>query len=183
MAGVKTIHIKPALRALFMALLAAGPARAQWDGWDYTFDREVKPWAEMQAQIPPYPKDDTLIPLNVGAANSHRYFIDSKSVSAGSDGVVRYTMVVRTSGGATNVSFEGIRCDTREQKYYALGRSDGSWTRARNPQWRYIEFKQANNAHLVFYGEYACKGRMMVDSAAQILQALRHGTQREQFPN
>ena len=29
------------------------------------------------------------------------------------DGVVRYTLVTRTAGGATNVTYEGIRCEGR----------------------------------------------------------------------
>lgn len=161
-------------------LLAAGPVHGQWDGWDYTFDREIKSWTEMQAQIPAYPKDDTLIPLDVGAATPHRFFIDGKSVSTGSDGVVRYTLVIKTAGGATNVSFEGIRCETREQKYYAIGRSDGTWARARNPQWKRIEFKEINSQHITFYSEYACDGKFMLESAEQIVQALRRGPARVQ---
>lgn len=162
----------------FAALVSAGPALGQWDGWDYTYDREISPWAEMQQQIPAHPKDDTLIPLDVGAATAHRFFIDVKSVSVGSDGVVRYTLVIKTSGGATNVSFEGIRCETREQKYYAIGHSDGTWARARNPQWRRIEFKQINAQHITLYGEYLCRGKFMVESAEQIVQALRRGPSR-----
>ena len=161
-------------------LLAAGPARGQWEGWDYTFDREIKSWTEMQAQIPAYPKDDTLIPLDVGAATPHRFFIDGKSVSIGSDGVVRYTLVIKTAGGATNVSFEGIRCETREQKYYAIGRNDGSWVRARNPQWKRIEYKQVNAQHITLYAEYVCNGKFMMESAGQIVQALRRGPARAQ---
>lgn len=172
--GVKTTYIKFACWAA-AGLLAAGPVLAQWDGWDYNFDREVKPWAEMQAQIPAYPRDDNLIPLDVGSVAPHRFFIDGNSVSTGSDGVVRYTLVIKTAGGATNVSFEGIRCESREQKYYAIGRSDKSWVRARNPRWRYIEFKEVNAHHFTLYGEFMCRGKFMVESAGQVVEALRRG--------
>ncbi len=166
--------------AAVTALVSAGPSQAQWDGWDYNYDREIKPWAEMQQQIPAYPKDETLISLDVGAATSHRFFIDGKSISAGSDGVVRYTLVIKAAGGATNVSFEGIRCETREQKYYAIGHREGTWARARNPQWRHIEFKHINAHHITLYGEYLCRGKNMVESAEQIVQALRRGPSRTQ---
>lgn len=159
-------------------LMAAGPVCAQWDGWDYAFDREIKSWAEMQAQIPAYPKEENLIPLDVGAATSHRFFVDGNSVSAGTDGVVRYTLVIKAAGGATNVSFEGIRCESREQKYYAIGRSDRTWVRARNPQWRYIEFREVNAHHITLYGDYMCSGKIMMESAEQIVQALRRGPKR-----
>lgn len=160
-------------------LSTAALAQSQWEGWDYSFDREIKPWAEMQAQLPAYPGDGTLLPLDVGAVTTHRFFVDEKSVSTGSDGVVRYTLVIKTSGGATNVSFEGIRCETREQKYYAIGRADGSWTRARDPRWRRIEFQHVNAHHLTLYGEYFCQGKFVRGSAAQLVQALRRGPDRQ----
>lgn len=176
---VKTIRIKPACWAV-AGLLAAGPALAQWDGWDYKYDREITPWAEMQQLLPAYPVEQNLIPLDVGAASPHHFFVDGKSVSTGSDGVVRYTLVIKAAGGASNVSFEGIRCESREQKYYAIGRSDRTWARARNPQWQPIEFRQVNAQHITLYGEFLCRGKIMVESAEQIVQALRRGPVRSQ---
>jgi hypothetical protein len=153
-------------------------AQTQWDGWDYKFDREITPWAEMQAQIPPYPADANLLPLDVGSATPHRFFIDAKSVSVGQDGVVRYTLVIKTAGGATNVSFEGIRCDPREQKYYAIGRTDRTWVRARNPQWRPIQPRDYSAQHNTLHREYFCRGKIMVETVEQILQTLRRGPER-----
>lgn len=161
------------------ALLLVGSAWAQWEGWDYAYDREIRPWAEMQALLPVYPVDENLIPLDVGAATPHRFYIDGKSVSADKDGIVRYTLVIKTAGGAVNISFEGIRCETREQKYYAIGRGDKTWVRARNPDWRRIEFKEINAHHITLFGEYMCRGKIMSESAGQIVQALRRGPSRD----
>lgn len=177
--GVKIIRIKRACW-IVAGWLVAGPALAQWDGWDYTYDREITPWAELQQQLPAYPADENLIPLDVGAATPHRFFVDAKSVSVATDGVVRYTLVIKTSGGASNVSFEGIRCESREQKYYAIGRSDRTWARARNPQWRPIEFREVNAQHITLYREFMCRGKIMMESAEQIVQALRRGPVRPQ---
>jgi hypothetical protein len=162
------------------ALLSMGAtvAQAQWEGWDYTFDREIKPWAELQTQLPVYPTDNDLIPLDVGAATAHRFFVDGKSVSVGTDGVVRYTLVIKAAGGAVNVSFEGIRCASREQKYYAIGRNDKTWVRARKSQWRNIERKQVNAHHITLATEFMCRGKIMVESAEQIVEALRRGPQK-----
>ncbi len=167
---------------LLAGWLAAGSAQAQteWEGWDYKFDREVTPWTELQQQLPAYPADDNLIALDVGSATQHRFFIDAKSVSAGKDGIVRYTLVIKTAGGASNVSFEGIRCESRDQKYYAIGRADRSWARARNPQWRHIELKQVNAQHITLYGDYFCRGKLMIEPAELIVQALRRGPSRAQ---
>lgn len=177
--GVKTLHTKFACWTVAGALLA-GPAQAQWDGWDYNYDREITPWTEMQQQIPAYPADENLLRLDVGPVSSHRFFVDAKSVSTGSDGVVRYTLVIKTAGGASNVSFEGIRCESREQKYYAIGRSDRTWARARNPRWQPIEFREINAQHVTLYREYLCRGKIMMESAEQIVQALRRGPPRIQ---
>ena len=165
-------HLKHCVVA---GLLFSGLAQAQWEGWDYAFDREIKPWSEMQAQLPGYPVDENLIPLDVGAATPHRFFVDSKSVSVDADSVVRYTLVIKTAGGATNVSYEGIRCASREQKYYAIGRADKTWVRARRPQWHFIERKQVNAHHITLYDDYMCRGKIIMETAPQIIELLRRG--------
>lgn len=141
------------------------------------FEPAVQTWNEIKTEFPAYPGADNLIALDVGSATGHRFFVDPASVSVGSDGVVRYTLVIKTAGGATNVSFEGIRCQTREQKYYATGRADKTWAPARNPQWRYIEFKEVNAQHITLYGEYLCRREAVAGTAEQVVQALRRGPQ------
>lgn len=159
------------------AALYAGAAGAQWVEWDRDVDENTKPWKEIEAKIPAYPGDGSLLAFDAGAATAHRFFIDTRSLSIGEDGVVRYTLVVKAAGGATNISFEGIRCATRELKVYAVGQRDGSWTRARNPQWRRIEYREVNRHHGALYGDYLCEGgisnRFPYASVPVILQRLK----------
>ena len=157
------------------ALLAATAARApaQWGLFDSEFDEQKKPWSEIEARLPAYPKADQLIRFEAGAASPHRFYIDPASLSVGEDGVVRYTLVVKTAGGATNVSFEGIRCASREQKLYALGQSDGKWLRAREPAWRHIEYKELNRHYGVLYADFFCPDRRKPGSVKEIVEALR----------
>jgi hypothetical protein len=110
----------------------------------------------------------------VGGASPHRFYVDARSLSVGEDGVVRYTLVIKAAGGATNVTFEGIRCELRQQKYYAVGRADGSWVRARNPQWRRIEGQDVNRHHSVLYAEFFCSGKQPHTSVREVLQLLRN---------
>lgn len=176
-----TIGIPVWLRVLVLAagaLLMARPAVSQWKDWDYNLDQEKKPWAELQTQIPPYPKPENLLKFDAGAATPHSYFVDRASVSVGDDGVVRYTLMVRTSGGATNVSFEGIRCEARELKVYAFGRPNGEWSRARDSQWRRIEAREINNHHLTLHNEHFCPARRWAAPVAQILRTLQSGPPR-----
>jgi len=158
--------------ALLLAMTSS--VLAQWSGWDYDYDREKKPWSEIQAQIPPYPKEGNLIAFEAGGATPHRFYIDGNSISIGEDGVVRYTLVVKAAGGATNVSFEGIRCSTREHKIYAMGRSDGTWSRPRNPQWRRIEYQEVNRQYGVLYSDFFCPDKFPVKTVADAVHQLKY---------
>jgi hypothetical protein len=92
----------------------------------------------------------------------------------GQDRVVRYTLVARSPQGAESVSFEGMRCDTREVRGYATGRADGSWSRRDTP-WRKIEARSVQRWHNALASEYFCPGRSPIHSAAEGADALRRG--------
>lgn len=164
-----------ALAAAAFAVLVCVEAQAQWRQWDSDFDEDAKPWQEIEAKIPAYPKPENLVPFDSGKVSPHGFYIDAPSLSIGEDGVVRYTLVIRAAGGATNVTFEGIRCDTRQQKYYATGRANGNWARARNPQWRPIGNYETTRHHSVLHAEFLCSGRLPVRTAREILQRLKYG--------
>ena len=136
-------------------------------------DTEKKQWREIEAELPAYPKAENLVPFGGGPASTHRFFVDAPSLSIGADGVVRYTLVIKSSGGAMNVTHEGIRCDERQQKTYAIGQPQGAWTRARDPQWRYIEYRAFNNHHRLLHNEYLCLDRQPVKTPQEIVKRLR----------
>jgi hypothetical protein len=148
---------------------------AQWAGWDYDFDQEKKPWNEMQAQIPPYPKGNSLIPFETGGAVRHQIFIDANSISRGEDGVMRYTAVIKAAGGATNVTFEGMRCETREHKLYALGHNDGTWARARDPQWKFITAREMPSHYVMLFRDFMCPSRYLLPEPRNVGAALKRG--------
>jgi len=101
-------------------------------------DLEGKPWETQRTLLPPPPKTGAkLLPFYVGPTD-FSYFVEPASVSVGPDRVVRYTLIARSDSGATNVSYEGIRCESFERRVYAFGRSDGTWSQARYSQWARI---------------------------------------------
>jgi CNP1-like family len=163
---------------LFFFLSAAvGMTHAQIPLYDADADNDFKPWKELEVKLPEPPKQATLVPFDVGAATPHHFYIDAASLTVGDDGVVRYTLVVKTAGGATNVSYEGIRCETREQKYYAVGHGDGKWIPARSPEWRRVEYKDLNPHHRVLYTEFLCPARhVRMMTAKQIVTALKRAS-------
>jgi len=148
-------------------------AQEQWSKWDVDFDEDKKPWKEIEARIPSYPKPENLISFEAGKTGGHRYFIDAQSLSLGEDDVVRYVLVVKAAGGATNVTFEGIRCELRQQKFYAIGQANGNWTRARNPQWRQIG-AQETSQHGTLLNEYFCADRSHPATPEQAIRRLKH---------
>jgi hypothetical protein len=164
-------------RKFFCALILL-PALALAAGYDYDKEEQEKSWAENEAQLPAYPEQKDLISFKVGVtANDIKYFIDANSLSVGSDGVIRYTLVVVSSAGAQNVSFEGLRCDTAERRAYAFGRADGTWSKARSNQWVKIQ-GSSNNHHVELYTNYFCAlGATAITSVESARRALRSGGQ------
>ena len=165
---------------LLTCLLVVSPVRAEWGQFDHDFDENAKPWQEVQAQLPAYPQEGNLIPFVVSAATRNRYFVDYPSVSVGDDGVVRYTVVVRTEGGAENVSFEGMRCASGERKIYAFGRPGGEWSRNRYARWEIIKVRQATGYQRELFDSYFCAGGMGAPDIKRVQRLLKSGGYRPQ---
>lgn len=163
-----------ALGLAVMALFAAVGSRAGWGDFESDFDAQEKPWQEVQAQLPAYPKKEALLPFQVSPATANRYFIDPASLSVGTDGVVRYTAVVQAAGGAEDVSFEGMRCSTGERKLYAFGHADRAWSRNRYAKWEPIPMRQATSYQRVLFKHYFCVPEDRRD-VKTFLYNLRHG--------
>ena len=139
------------------------------------YDDETKEWKEIEAQLPAYPDTKNLLEVRYNAETPHRFFVDPGSVTLGVDGVTRFTSVMRTAGGALNVSYEGMRCETREGKIYAFARKDGTWTRARKPEWKRILLRDLTPHRFVLYRQFFCPSPATPTSPKVALDALRRG--------
>jgi hypothetical protein len=159
---------------ILAALLLCLPlvAHAEWGDFEYEFDQD-KPWVEVAAQLPPYPKAENLIPFNVSSVTRNRYFVDAESISVGTDKVVRYTVVIEAVGGAKNVSFEGMRCESGERRLYAYGHADGTWSKARNAVWEDIRFRSLLSYHKALYEDHFCPDGINVRDAKEAVRNLR----------
>ena len=146
------------MRALPLAVLLALAALAHaQEGRRSLLGIDLDPgWAEQEVKPPALPQEQNLVAFAVSAATANRFFLDAQSIATGADGVVRYTLVVRSQSGAENVSFEGMRCATGEIKRYAFARKDGTWSPARSPQWSPIRQQEINNQHGVLYNNFLC---------------------------
>ena len=165
--------------ALIAPLMASAQPVSIFPGDD---DAEKKEFIEREVKLPPFPKDGSLLQFDPSAANSNRFFVDADSISIDDDGTVRYTLVVKTPGGGENVSYEAIRCDTTEQKAYAFGRRDGTWSNARAPVWRKIRYQDVNRQYGVLYASYFCPDGAPIASVKDAINRFKYGVPYGQPP-
>ena len=161
-------------KVLLLGLWLPLTAYAAWGEFDIDFDND-KPWQELQAQLPAYPKVEESMKFFVSAASDNDFFIDPKSISVGEDNVVRYSLIVRSPSGVLNVSFEGIRCSTHEKKIYAYGRASGEWSRNKYARWLPIKYEDRNRQHHMLYDDFFCPREIIVKDPAEAIYALRQG--------
>jgi hypothetical protein len=164
--------------AIAVLALLAHPAAAQWSGWDYDLDRPKEKLTEIEIKLPPYPRDEDLVEFEVSAASADRFLVDEKALSIGADGVVRYTLVIKTGRGANNVSYEGMLCALQQTKMYATGGRNGTWMNARDPQWRPIRPPSVLDPRHVLRRDYLCAGvssNVPAASVDDVLRRIRYG--------
>lgn len=158
-------------------LLLLGVACSAWA--EFEEDYENKRWQELEIQLPAAPRQENLLPFYVSAASSNRFFIDGSTLGVGSDGVVRYVLVVLSAEGGRNVTFEGMRCETRERRIYASGRLDGTWSKARKNEWVRVQEAYANRHHAALFLDYFCPVGVIVRNADEARAALVRGGHRD----
>lgn len=128
--------------------------------------REGRQWQEEAVRIPAWPKDGDLIEIKVdGSDGRFRHYIDDKSLTTGSDEVVRYTLITESGSGARNVSYEGLRCTPKGRyKVYAYGAGPGSSGRFAPTgiaeEWREIEQRGGDASRYELWRHYLCVPRL-----------------------
>lgn len=160
-----------AFTLLSCLLIAACAAKKEFKE---TLDTE-KPWLEQLAQLPPYPDLNNLISLTVQTSADYQHAVDPESISIGDDGVVRFTLVSRSSAGAMNINYEGIRCETNERKLYAIGRDDKTWSKSRISEWQSLVFVKQFYAQRELSRNLLCPDKYPVKSKEEAINILKAG--------
>lgn len=158
------------LLAAFFCVVQAQPAAP----FRFEEDYEVKEWKEIEVLLPAYPKPDKLLRFRITPSNFD-FFIDADSLSVASDGVVRFTLVAKSASGAENVTFEGIRCSSRERRTYALGRTDKTWSRARSNAWTFFDAIGRIPQYMTLASDFFCPDGTIIRDAQEGIEALRRG--------
>lgn len=143
------------------------------DSPENKFEDDSRPWQEVQALLPAYPKQKNLLAFTVSSATANRYAIDAASLSVGTDGVVRYAVVIDSPRGARTVNFEGLRCDSGEYKIYAFGHADNSWSKNQHAKWEPYKLRSLLSYHKSLYEDYFCPNGIQVRNSAEAVRNLK----------
>jgi len=137
---------------------------------------EAKPWQEGSVNIPPYPQADDLIKVEVDRVDMpFDFYLDSKNISySEKEGLIRYTVVIKSDSGASNVLFEGIRCEKREYRTYAYGTYEKSFVKARISEWKYINENGFMAHRYNFFQHYMCNERQSPNTISEIIRKVSY---------
>jgi hypothetical protein len=125
---------------------------------------------------PDYGKEG-LIAIDMPSSSALKFGVDPRTVTIGSDGVLRYVMVAYNPTGSTNALYEGLRCATHEVKTYARSSVPGRWTATPDQKWRLVQDNSATRHVLALMRQGACDGYTLgaqkVDDMIRVLRTPR----------
>lgn len=160
--------------AVVLVCLPAGVSAFEDDGWSNDHYIASEEWKESAVDIPRWPQQDDLLEVSIDRAGfPFRVYTDPQSLTIGDDGVVRYVLVIVSSSGAWNTSFEGMLCKKGEYRRYAYG-SGQQWHRLAGSPWQRI-FADGRDAYrYILYRDYLCDVGGPNPDVSDILRRIRY---------
>ncbi|MCP3848865.1 MAG: hypothetical protein GY694_01315 [Gammaproteobacteria bacterium] len=137
-------------------------------------------WKEGGSFLPPYPQDSDLLEVaGPPSYQNYQYLIDGKTLSIGDDGVVRYSLVIRSTNGSDNVMFDGLRCTNRQIKNYAYGSTDmdgnKKFIERQDASWKPFRSTGVMGYGPIFMSSYFCNFDGALLSRHEIIQNIKYG--------
>ncbi len=137
-------------------------------------------WKEETTQLPTYPKNSDLLKIMGPAAyRNYQYLIDGKTLTVGSDGVIRFSLVIRSSSGSDNVLFDGLRCHTGQAIHYAYGITNNegqkSFNKKTKPQWKPFRSDGVMGYSTLLAMSYFCDPNSVPLTRHEIIQNIKYG--------
>jgi len=137
---------------------------------------EAPPWQEAQVTPPASFSTESVAAFVLEAQSNMRLGIDPKTLTIDPDGVVRYVLVAKSSQGALNVLYEGIRCASAEVKVYARWDNVSSWNTSGKAEWEPLSYRGTTRRAMQMARGGVCEGKVPNGTPARILRALQAGT-------
>jgi len=140
-------------------------------------------WKELELPAPAKFSAERMVPIEMPRYVTVKVGVDPDSLNIGSDGIVRYVMIAKSSNGSINAMYEGIWCLKGEVKTYARLGSDGKWDPVADAQWSALNGNMRSMHALAFARQAVCDGRAAAASTPQeIIRRLKRthldGTQK-----
>lgn len=137
-------------------------------------------WKEEGSNIPDYPENAELIEVaGPPAYRNYQYLIDGKGLKVGADGVVRYSIVIRSSSGSDNVMHDGLRCITAEIKNYAYGSTNKEGKKVFIPRqqtsWKPVRSTGVDGYSKGLAENYFCDHNGVILTRHEIIQNMKYG--------
>lgn len=129
-------------------------------------------WAEDAATSPPRYSTSQLISIEMPPYVTLKVGVDPETVIVGTDGVVRYVVVMRNNTGSESAAYEGILCSSGEVKTYARMGASGQWSVVREPQWQAMTDNLGSRHAFAISKQGVCDGRA-TGKRESILRALK----------
>jgi len=162
-------------RLFVLALLVAGCSSTPQFESDWERNHAAELAGEESVALPPYPKNENLLPVYVSATSDFKYFVDASTLTASPKArEIRYVLVARSPSGVDNVSYEAIRCP-EEFRVLATGEGPGKWS-SRPGAWRPIVKGAALSWPYALSHNYFCPHRDPIRTSAEGVDALRRGS-------
>jgi len=163
------------LRLSLLLVVAGCSSRGPQVESDWERNNAVQLAGEEDVALPPYPKNENLVPVYISATTDFKYFVDASTLSVSPKArEIRYVFVARSPSGVDNVSYEAIRCP-EEFRVLATGEGAGKWSSRPGP-WRPIVKGAALSWPYALSRNYFCPHRDPIRTAEEGSDALRRGS-------
>jgi len=126
-----------------------------------------------EIELPRFPRAQDLLPIRGDAPGAnYNYYIDVNSVFLSDNEVLRYTIIIQSPNGSSNIVYEGIRCATQEIMVLAYGTRDGRFARMPNPKWIYVHTQGPLAYRTALVERYVCDENGWATSRDTVLERL-----------
>jgi hypothetical protein len=167
--GFFVVYASPSFGQSMKEIWGVDPKPHTMDSEDY----DAKPWEEKAAELPPYPQDEDLYSFHVSNTTVNSFYVDTAHISLGSDGVVRFSLLIISPAGVRNMSYEGMRCQSRERRTYALGHPERRWNPSRGSLWVPIREAATNRHHAALFLDFFCPDGIMATRLENVVRAIK----------
>ena len=117
------------------------------------------------------PNKATIQPFYVSQQTIFKFAVDTDSILIGNDGITRYTVILTSPNGNSQVQYEGIRCDSFQWRLYGTFESN-TWKENPLSSWNPIKDHTPNRYQAALAQGAFCNFNTQEKSIKNIIQSL-----------